>query len=182
MRDLTRHYDTLTADERFRLFIEAASREDIQELDRLNDTCPRKKYVCDDWDYTRRKVRFLDLALLHANEVANVECVAFATLTLLLANDNDPEAAETVGKLNEALVKLTIRRLSMIEGWNRFCTDLGLSPEGFVFPGLGCGERALLMDIVDYAVAGAMEMTLEPDESQAAARLHQWHECWNGGQ
>jgi hypothetical protein len=180
VRELTRHYDTLTANERFRLFIEAARRKDIQELDRLNDTCPRKKYICEDWDYTHRKVRFFDLALLHANEVANIDCIAFATLALLLPHEDDLEAEETISKLKEALVKLTVKRLSMTEGWNCFCRDLGLSPDRIAFPYLASGERDWLMDIIDHTLATVIDMALDPDESQVRAHQAQWRECWGG--
>jgi hypothetical protein len=181
VRDLTRHYDQLTADERFRLFIEAASRRDHQELDRLNDTCLRKKYLCEDWDYTRRKVRFFDLALLHASEVANTDCVAFAVLTFLLAHEHDLEAGETIAKLNEVLVELVVKRLSMIEGWNRFCRALGLLPERVAkLLDVFGGERGWLMDIVERTVASATEMALEPDESEVKASHDQWRACWDG--
>jgi hypothetical protein len=180
VRNLTRHYDALTPDERFRLFIEAASRQDDHELDRLNDTCPQKKYLCEDWDYMHRKARFFDLALLHANEVANTDCIAFAALTLLLAHEDRPGPEEKVADLEKALVKLIVRRLSMIEGWNRFCKDIGLSPERVAQLPEVFGGRDWLMDVVDHTVADAMEMSLEPNESQVVAWREQWRQCWDG--
>jgi len=45
---LTRLYDRLTPEERFRAFIDAAARRDTVEMDQLNDTCPRLTYVMDD--------------------------------------------------------------------------------------------------------------------------------------
>jgi hypothetical protein len=56
MNSLTKLYDKLSADERARLFVAAAARRDVQELDRLNDTCPRKSYTMEDRDYSRRKI------------------------------------------------------------------------------------------------------------------------------
>jgi hypothetical protein len=40
-RERATYYPTLTADERFQLFVAALARDDDQELDRLEDTCPR---------------------------------------------------------------------------------------------------------------------------------------------
>jgi hypothetical protein len=39
---LSRHYDKLTTEERFRLVLEAKAREDTTELERLRRTCPTK--------------------------------------------------------------------------------------------------------------------------------------------
>ena len=66
MKDLSKHYEQLTADERFRLWTEAMGRKDDQELDRLEATCPRRRYDAQDYEYTRRKQRFCQLAFMTA--------------------------------------------------------------------------------------------------------------------
>ena len=51
---LTKLYDTLTADERFRLRIRAIARGDTANVDRLDRACPRKSYEALDSAYTDR--------------------------------------------------------------------------------------------------------------------------------
>ena len=51
---LAKLYDTLTADERFRLTVEALAREDKPEIDRLHRSCPRRTYTRMDVGYTER--------------------------------------------------------------------------------------------------------------------------------
>jgi hypothetical protein len=48
LNGLARHYDVLTADERFRLVVEASARQDDTEVDRLKRTCPTKTYSMPD--------------------------------------------------------------------------------------------------------------------------------------
>jgi hypothetical protein len=45
---LTRHYRLLTADDRFRLVLEAKARQDEAEVDRLKRSCPTKTYRMSD--------------------------------------------------------------------------------------------------------------------------------------
>src|SRR5215218_990956 len=47
-------YDRLTAQERFRLVVEALAREDEREAERLSSTCPRKAYEMNDLDFSSR--------------------------------------------------------------------------------------------------------------------------------
>jgi hypothetical protein len=51
---LSRHYDKLTAEERFRLVLEAKARDDTTELERLKRTCPTKTYSMSDAAYGDR--------------------------------------------------------------------------------------------------------------------------------
>ena len=51
---LSRHYDKLTAEERFRLVLEAKARDDTAELERLKRTCPTKTYSMSDAAYGDR--------------------------------------------------------------------------------------------------------------------------------
>ncbi len=61
MKDIAKHYALLSADERFRLFVAAVGRKDEQELDRLEATCPGRRYDAQDYEYTRRKSHFMVL-------------------------------------------------------------------------------------------------------------------------
>jgi hypothetical protein len=85
MNSLIKLYEKLSADERARLFIAAAARRDVQELDRLNDTCPRKSYIMEDRDYSRRKINLWILTLAHRGDMSRLEFLAMASLTVLTA-------------------------------------------------------------------------------------------------
>jgi hypothetical protein len=50
----TKHYETLSGPERFQLLIEAMARRDDVECDRLEDSCPKRVYRCDDADFRDR--------------------------------------------------------------------------------------------------------------------------------
>jgi hypothetical protein len=59
-----RHFDKLSTDERFRLVLAAAARQDFAEVQRLSRTCPQKTYRMNDLAYvekvrTSRKVAML---------------------------------------------------------------------------------------------------------------------------
>ncbi len=60
---LHRHYDRLTAEERFRLDVLAMARGDKQESERLVSSCPRLPYTMNDRAFTGRWLGALDLTL-----------------------------------------------------------------------------------------------------------------------
>jgi hypothetical protein len=45
-------YDRLTAEERFRLDVEAMARGDMKESELLTSTCPRRTYNMTDWAFS----------------------------------------------------------------------------------------------------------------------------------
>jgi hypothetical protein len=53
----TPKYETLSGPERFALMIEAMARKDEAECDRLEDSCPKRVYRCDDTDFRYRMRR-----------------------------------------------------------------------------------------------------------------------------
>jgi hypothetical protein len=59
----TRHYEKFTPEERMRLTLSAGARDDIEEMNRLADTCPRVKLIGADPEYHKR---FNSMALLTA--------------------------------------------------------------------------------------------------------------------
>ena len=84
MNRLARLYDRLTPDERLCAFVDALARKDDQELDRLNETCPRKTYVCDDWAYRGRLRDLWILAMNHALDIQRLGQAILVLLALLL--------------------------------------------------------------------------------------------------
>jgi hypothetical protein len=63
---MAKAYEQLTPTERFRLSIEAMARKDWAEVDRLEDTCPRRTYRCEDEAFRDRMRHVHLLTLYHA--------------------------------------------------------------------------------------------------------------------
>jgi hypothetical protein len=130
MKDLAKGYPQLTADERFRLFAQAAIRGDTAELDRLNNTCPRKTYVCDDYAYTKRKTNFILLSLWQQQFLRQIE--HYSTIALLVGLNSDEQehhesADSSVGdQAMDCFMQAMRLRASRIEAWRRFCEKIGL--------------------------------------------------------
>jgi hypothetical protein len=133
MKDLAKTYPLLSAEERFRLFVQAAARQDHQELDRLNNSCPQYTYRCEDYEYTMRKTQFMFIALYFSQELRRLELNANMGLLLAVAlecaEDPNPEDPETVAKVDRALEKVNEAmriRGAKLEGWRQFCQKIGI--------------------------------------------------------
>ena len=176
MKDLSRHYVTFTPDERFRLFIEAAGRHDLQEMDRLNDSCPRKTYRSEDTAYTHRKLKFFNMYLAHSIAVAHTDTPALASLLMLVAFEGDEERTALLDDVEAAVVKLTVRRLSMNEAWRQFCEEIGLESDSV--DNIYESDRDWLMAMVNNTIAQATLAELAPDEAQVKNWLESWRESW----
>ena len=88
MKDLAKQYPMLTADERFRLFVEAVGRKDAQELDPLEATCCRP-YEAQVYEYTRTKTQFTILAFATAIQKRRIELLAPTALVIALATEGE---------------------------------------------------------------------------------------------
>jgi hypothetical protein len=154
VKDLAQHYHLLTTDERFQLFADAMARRDDQELDRLENSCPRKHYTMQDYEYTHLKVRFVTYSLASALQRERLEVLALFALVLALSEDTSEENSQrTMG----AFRKLMQTRKGMKDGWNRFCEQLGVSPDSITAPFVEHCEWAM-------EAAEAVCETLDPDE------------------
>lgn len=65
MKDISKHYDILTPQERLILSVEAQARGDTEERATLAATCPKKSYLMNDHKFSRAYTRLIDFALLH---------------------------------------------------------------------------------------------------------------------
>ncbi|HET7098415.1 MAG TPA: hypothetical protein VFJ68_13580 [Casimicrobiaceae bacterium] len=172
MKDLSRHYAQLTSDERFRLFFDAAGRRDVQEMDRLNDSCPRKQYLTDDWEYMIKKVWFSKMALYESRVVARLEMIATLGLVLALAHDEDDERTPVIESiLDQALSQ---REATMV-AWERFCAQVGIKPES-VGTTLGPSDGQVWSLIEDAIHSAGMSPDL--DEQRVQECLARLTELW----
>jgi hypothetical protein len=108
-----------------RAVVEALARKDEQELDRLNGTCPRKTYVCDDWAYHGR---LRDLWILAMNHALDIQRLGLAILVLFVTGLNAESKADESAQedLSEKVERLGGRLLAHLEAWRRFCAELGI--------------------------------------------------------
>lgn len=125
MKDISKLYKNLTNDERVRLFIEAAARQDLEELDKLNDTCPQKTYRGEDWYYTRMKHRYFNIALQYRITGDRLLMIALMSFLATLAYDDD----ETSEKMDEAFKTVMARYKGRELAWAKFCDQLGVDGE-----------------------------------------------------
>jgi hypothetical protein len=148
VKDLTKLYDRLTPVERLRAFVEAAGRRDTAEMDRLNDTCPRKTYEMEDYAYTRGKMMFWILALAHHAEAGRYAQCAFFALVVLASEEAAPDVTEPMEKLFEASVR---RYRTNFVAWDRFCGETGIAPDA-VLSAYGIGDEVsmeLALEVAD---------------------------------
>jgi len=176
VKDIAKAYKHLSADERFRLFMEAATRKDDQEMDRLNNSCPRKTYLCDDDEYTKRKTRFMFLALVYSHELGRLEVLAYLALATCIAQEGDeyPEKAAQADDCFDLFLKVMQMRAAKNEAWRRFCHELGFldaPPEYF-----GAEEAPSIMLLAEEVAKLHGELTPEPKvlETTLAAMREGW--------
>lgn len=139
MTAITKLYDRLTPMERLSAFVEAAARKDLPELDRLNDTCPRKSYVMDDLAYTDGKRQLWLLAAMVQIQVDRLGFGAIAAL-LKLAHGSpcDPDRESTL----DATRNLLARMKGCLDGWDEFCAEVGVDGDvAFSAYGLTARDR-----------------------------------------
>lgn len=146
MKDITRQYSLLTADERFRLFVEAMGRKDEHELDQLEATCPRKRYDAQDYEYTQRKSRFMVLALATALQNLRADLLASTALVIAVANDEE-RSGESSDQAIQAFQKFMRVRKGKRDGWLRFCEQIGVNPNAIAAPFIENTEEAMNMAI-----------------------------------
>jgi hypothetical protein len=109
-------YHRLTAEERFRLVVEAFAREDQREAERLSNTCPRKAYEMNDLDFSSR-LRASNLI------VSQVYAELMEVLSILRAIEACREAVETYEELLFSSLKRATEEaaLSFHQGWDAGC-------------------------------------------------------------
>jgi hypothetical protein len=107
-----------------RAFVEAVARRDNDELDRLNDTCPRFNYTCEDADFVRMRMNTWLITLIVHQEASYYAEIAGAAMTLLMGYDGG-----RVGEVEEVVLWAVRRYRETYRGFDLFCEYLGVSAE-----------------------------------------------------
>ena len=120
-------------------------RKDDQELDRLEATCPRRRYDAQDYEYTRRKQRFCQLAFMtairHLEESAHNagDCCRVGIRDRRRRTRGGSGSAS--GSIQEAHAGVSTWEVR--PGWLRFCERLGVNPDAMTAPFTEHVERAM---------------------------------------
>jgi hypothetical protein len=162
-------YEALTAEERSRAFVEAVARHDGDELDRLNDTCPRHQYECEDANYVRMRLNTWLISLIVHQDASYYAELAGAATTLSMKYDDERFENLTMA------VQTSIRRYRQIyQAFDRFCDHIGISPAVM--------RKAYLpiphpMMAVAEGVFGHLE-DAQPDEAEVVVILESLKDIW----
>jgi hypothetical protein len=148
MRHLAPLYDRLSPDERFRAAIDAIGRRDIDELGRLSETCPEKKYLCADVEYSQPLKAAWVIAALAGNallqarlslelpmfgheyleEISGPLAEFASALNPDAPFDTSAEWCDFRATIDAAYGEEVERLVGTCEGIQRFCTVIGVAP------------------------------------------------------
>ncbi|MBZ0145042.1 MAG: hypothetical protein K8F56_15830 [Rhodocyclaceae bacterium] len=169
MSKLTTMYEKLTPDERVSAFIDAAARRDGDEMDRLNDTCPRKTYTMEDWRYVQRKNKAFMLTTALYGDAARLGFAACFGLGLTFAEDDE------MAEKGEKVLSNSVRRYkAKMAAFGRFCDQAGLTADA-LRKAIG-GEDSPAMDLV-ISVSDEVD-PVEPTEEEIRRELDPLLEVW----
>jgi hypothetical protein len=113
--NLTKLYDRLTPEERFRAFVSAVARRDMHEADRLNDTCPQRPYRIDEPAYTQAKLELHRMAMVHRLTIDRLDTVLLTALIALFIREEDFETYQSL------FCSALEARALKVAAWSEFC-------------------------------------------------------------
>lgn len=173
MSDLSdRAYLALKPAERVRAVLSAAARHDSYELDRLYATCEKKTYRMEDYEVTAPLRKFVQMGLEHNALVNRTALAATTALAGGLAHDPDDERQE---RLFAILDSGRAALKGIIEAWDAFCREVGLSDE----------EAASYRPGNDEPIATALSLldldAIEADDAAGLKYLAKLRDEWGPG-
>jgi len=145
-------YENLTPQQRIAAAVQALSRGDFTEHDKLTDTCPQKIYRQADYRYTGMLQGLVSVAMaveLHlTSDLLSMVCFAF------------------VGGQDEQTEECLRRASSTLAAWRETLEDLGVDPESMM---------RLTAPLRHPFVSSLLEQELqEPDEEAVHKRKAEW--------
>lgn len=128
MNKLNKLYETLTNDERIKLLLQAFARNDEQEIDSLEGSCPRKSYRMADYKYTTKKVDALVMTAYQMLDSYHCLTVAMSSVIGMLAYENseDEKKQESYDVAENAFNTSISLFKAKEEAWKQFCDEAGL--------------------------------------------------------
>jgi len=124
---LERHYECLLPKERFRLALDAVSREDEVEFQRLVRTCPRKNYSARDNAFTNYLDACVWIGIAMYMLWSEVHCKFLAFLLTLTNPAVDKELADFGVRFDFKEIASYAKGIN--QGFTKFCEHKGIEPE-----------------------------------------------------
>ena len=178
MQPLAKLYDSLDADQRFRLFMAAMGRNDLADADKIDAGCPRKTYVMEDADYLRRKQKAFIISLTHIAEMWITRCVEMSTLVSVLVTEGNEKNQALHQQSIELLGKLVSVRLAKAQAWNEFAEEIGITAK-LIESGLSLGGNGEVMnELFDTVFADMLGDGYAPNPDAYAKHAKQLREMW----
>ena len=186
MQVADRLYERLGPEERFRAALEAFSRKDLGEIDRLNDTCPTETVRIQSLAYFGRLRGFHELAMMQGIALRDLMVEIWIYVYRLSRSGafqaaNAQTESEAIDGEDELACELTdsndeswnalytsVSRLKAFRAaWVQFCEPLGVDPSGTLFAYYS--ESAEIADLCDM---------IEVDEACQAEVLEGLQKSW----
>lgn len=160
MKDVSKLYDTITPQERLVLTVEAQARGDTEDSDRLMKSCPRKRYIMNDANFSMAFSRLRTFAL--TNLANSYQALARANLAIgvVVSGRDEMWALYAFHKVSQ---------LSFQEAWKRFCDSIGLDGDK-VFAAFGLDVADLQRPPLDEGIVA--------DEGAVAVLFEGMKEAW----
>lgn len=146
------------------------ARNDAQEIDTLENTCPQKTYRMADHAYKRRKYELMILATIHTLGTYKMASVAMSSMVGMLAFD-DGDEYETCRKAFEKSASIFKSRE---KAWKIYCEEIGLDSDHVL--------EAFKIDPIwkEDGLDGLMSLAddIEPDPVATEKTLASLREAW----
>ena len=113
-------YNNLTPMQRVIATIEAEARADTQEVERLVKSCPKYAYTTQDWDYSKRMLTLMIMALAVESDIRGQALGFWIAMTV----DQDDRA------------QMFLQNIADIQAaWHQTLNSYGIDPEAMVKAG-----------------------------------------------
>ncbi len=179
-------YERLSPDQRFRVTIEAFSRMDIEEVDRLQDTCGFVSVREHAPAYFGRLRMFIDLSMQHGIRVRDLAIAFWALMYFdnLRAGQEGTEQQETVespevGDAADPVGQIIGRLKGVQAAWQTFCQELAIDPQMWGQCAADYTGWAKASELLGYLKEIEVESNAAEYNQHLDLLRHGWQRCLN---
>ena len=156
LKGIERQYDKLTSDERFHLALDAWSRSDKTELDKIFASSPRSHYSSIE-NSLRSKWDAGEAIALRFSLMLSQALLNLTALNLALARKNEFKGRGVTKKLlSEKMNKQLHSAVLFMAGFRRFCKSKDINPEKLLMAWVGPSITEDLSVLCLTAIAAAI--------------------------
>ena len=161
-------YERLTSDQRFRATIEAFSRMDIAEVDRLQDTCGFVPIRVHAPAYFHRHRSYQELAMQQGLFVLEQMAAFWAAMFNVRGAEGERQ-----DKAIEDIVSTVANLKALILAWEEFNSELAIDPDKAHFT-----RYKLAKELIAWMDAMEPNDVIEPDAERHARMLAFFRDSW----